>query len=253
MLKTSTLLEINIDHKEVFVNGQSFQVIDKINFQVNPQEFVTIIGPSGCGKTTLLRLILGLDNDYQGFIKLDDQIVSKPGLDRGIVFQEPRLLPWLSVRDNIEFAIADSCNNRSYAMQEVQKLIDLVGLTGFEKAWPNQLSGGMAQRVALARALVNVPNVLLLDEPFASLDSHTRMLMQGEFLSILSREATATVMVTHDIDEAIFMSDRVIILTQRPATIMADYQVDLEKPRKRNSQDFLNLRSQIIEQFYNAN
>jgi ABC-type nitrate/sulfonate/bicarbonate transport system ATPase subunit len=245
----SKRLEVDITRKYVSVDSRPLQVLEDIHFQVAEGEFVSLLGPSGCGKTTLLRLILGLDNNYEGVIKLGGELIKGPGLDRGIVFQEHRLLPWSSVRSNIEFAIPDRRRNHG-TIAQVQKLIDLVGLTGFEKAWPNQLSGGMAQRVALARALVNVPDILLLDEPFGALDSHTRMIMQEELLRILDEEGTATLMVTHDVDEAIFLSDKILVMTRRPGSVRKVFQVDLEEPRKRTDQAFLNLRAKVLEEFY---
>lgn len=242
-------LEIDIIRKDFFVDGKPLQVLEDILFRVDEGEFVSLLGPSGCGKTTLLRLILGLDNSYEGVIKLGGELIRGPGLDRGIVFQEHRLMPWMSVRSNIEFAIPDHQKNHE-AKAQVQKLIDLVGLTGFENAWPNQLSGGMAQRVALARALVNVPDLLLLDEPFGALDSHTRLVMQEELLRILDRENTTTLMVTHDVDEAVFLSDKIIVMTKRPGSVYKTFQVDLEKPRKRTDHVFNALRVKVLEAFY---
>ena len=241
-------LEIDINRKDVSVDGKSMQVLRDVHFRVEEGEIATLLGPSGCGKTTLLRLILGLDNDFEGSIKLGGKLTRGPGLDRGIVFQEHRILPWLSVRSNIEFAIPDQRRDRKVTTQ-VQELIDLVGLTGFENAWPNQLSGGMTQRVALARALVNVPDLLLLDEPFGALDSYTRMAMQEELLRILDREGTTTLIVTHDVDEAVFLSDKIIVMTHRPASVHKIFRVDIGKPRKRTDPLFINLRTKVLENF----
>ena len=158
------------------------------------------------------------------------------------MFQEPRLIPWKTVRRNIEFAVPAG----SSATTHVDGLISLIGLQEFERAWPNQLSGGMAQRVALARALVNLPKLLLLDEPFGALDNFTKMAMQGELLRIFEREGTTTLMITHDIDEALFLADRIIVLSPRPAHIVSDFRVSLEHPRDRASADFLSLRSKLL-------
>lgn len=245
-------LKVEIKSKEFIISGKTIKVLGKINFEIEKGEFVSIIGPSGCGKTTILRLILGLENDYIGTIKLEGKIINGPGLDRGIVFQEPRLIPWLSVQKNIEFALRGKSNGME-ASNQISHLIELVGLKGFEKAWPNQLSGGMAQRVALARALVNVPEVILLDEPFGALDSHTRMFMQEELLRILNKEKITTLMVTHDIDEAVFLSDRIIILTHRPAYQKDILRIDLKKPRKRASVEFVELHTKILKEFYSIN
>lgn len=230
----------------MLIGSQYLSILNNIQFDVEPGQFATLLGPSGCGKSTLLKLILGLDRDYEGSIKLGDELIRKPGLDRGIVFQETRLLPWLSVYDNIAFALPNHQKGKQGRVF-VEKLINLSGLTGFEKAWPNQLSGGMAQRVAIARALVNLPDLLLLDEPFAALDSLTRMSMQAELFRILSQEGATTLMVTHDIDEAIFLSDLIIILSSRPATLKEVFEVKIPKPRNRTSQSFINLRLQILD------
>jgi len=173
------------------------------------------------------------------------------GLGVAVYMEIPkqRIMHWLSVRSNIEFAIPDGQRNRETTAR-VQELIDLVGLTGFEKAWPNQLSGGMAQRVALARALVNVPDMLLLDEPFGALDSYTRMRMQDELETILDRAGTTTLMVTHDVDEAVFLSDKIIVMTHRPSSVREIYQVELKKPRDRTEETFINLRAKVLEEFY---
>jgi sulfonate transport system ATP-binding protein len=240
-------LEIDILRKDVLVGGNKLQVLGVNKFDIKAGEFVTILGASGCGKTTLLRMVLGLDNSYEGQILLDGKQISSPGLDRGIIFQEPRLLPWMSVKKNIEFAISNHRNKHKLSDQ-VQHLINLVGLAGFENAWPNQLSGGMAQRVALARALVNIPDVLLLDEPFGALDSYTRMTMQNELQRILQREQVTTLLVTHDVDEAVFLSDKVILMGSRPGTVQSVFCIDLKKPRNRIDRAFIAIRSQILEQ-----
>jgi sulfonate transport system ATP-binding protein len=239
-------LEIDILRKDVLVDGNKLQVLGANQFEVKAGEFVTILGASGCGKTTLLRMILGLDNSYEGQIILDGKRVCSPGLDRGIIFQEPRLLPWLSVKKNIEFAIPNNCHRQKFA-NHVQDLIELVGLQEFENAWPNQLSGGMAQRVALARALVNIPDLLLLDEPFGALDNYTRIAMQNELQRILEQERVTTLLVTHDVDEAVFLSDRIILMSRRPGSVDSSFDIDLKKPRNRLDREFINIRSQILE------
>lgn len=211
-------------------------------------EFISVVGRSGCGKSTLLRIIAGLENDYEGLVTLDSQQVCKPGLDRGMVFQEHRLLPWLTVQENVAFGLA------RIPLQEkeriVQKQIDLVGLTGFEKAYPFQLSGGMAQRAAIARALVNRPQILLLDEPFGSLDAITRIQMQQEILRIWDLEGVTMIMVTHDIDEAVYLGQRVIVLSSRPGTVKNIVPVDLPRPRDRNSHEFTQVRRAIYTEFF---
>ncbi len=239
-------LAVSIERKKFIVNGDSLEVFSGIRFEIGPSEFAVLLGPSGCGKTTLLRLILGLDNDYEGTIELDGRLISGPGLDRGIVFQEPRLIPWMSVQDNIAFALPHFKSTGGNDDDQVSHLITLTGLSGFENAWPNQLSGGMSQRVAIARALVNVPNLLLMDEPLGALDSHTRMRLQRELARIHDQESITTLMVTHDVDEAVFLGDKIIVLTDRVAEISKVFAVDLSKPRDRVGRAFVQLRSQVL-------
>lgn len=243
-------LQVNINRKELPTskNG-NLVVLETITMTIESGQFISILGPSGCGKTTLLRLILGLDNDYEGSIKLDGEVIRGAGLDRGAVFQEPRLLPWLSALGNVEFAIPDGRRDKS-ALARARELIGLVGLDGFETAWPNQLSGGMAQRTALARALVNTPDVLLMDEPFGALDGYTRVTMQNELLRILQREGTTSLLITHDVDEAVFLSDRILVLSKRPASVRAEFAVSMTKPRDRMLPEFREMRSKVVEAFY---
>jgi ABC-type nitrate/sulfonate/bicarbonate transport system ATPase subunit len=245
----SKSLEIDVVQKEFNLHGLPRQILGEIEFRVASGELVSLLGPSGCGKTTILRLVLGLDNHYQGKITLGSVPVVGPGLDRGVVFQEPRLIPWMTVRKNVEFAIPEEAD-RKLAFAHVDDLLDVIGLAEFGGAYPNQLSGGMAQRVALARALVNVPDLLLLDEPFGALDSHTRMAMQEELVRVLSREGTTTLMVTHDVDEAVFLSDEIIVLTRQPARIRARFRVHLDSPRDRTNPGFTNLRNEVLKAFY---
>jgi len=240
-------LEVDVSSKHFNVNGGVLRVLDHISFQLASGEFVVLLGPSGCGKTTLIRMVLGLDTQYEGEIRIGHKKVLGTGLDRAIVFQEPRLIPWKSVRKNIEFALPKHDPQHS---SHVDDLINFIGLQGFEDAWPNQLSGGMAQRVALARALVNLPDLLLLDEPFGALDSLTKIAMQAELLRIFEREGTTTLMITHDIDEAIFLADRIIVLSARPASIRTEIRIPFAHPRDRTSQDFQRVRSELMRIFH---
>lgn len=221
--------------------------LNGITLNVSRNEFLCIVGASGCGKSTLLRIISGLDKEYNGAVCIGGTRISGPGLDRGIVFQEHRLLPWLTVRENMEFAL------QTGTQAEKAKLIfdhlKLVGLVGFEKAYPAQLSGGMAQRVAIARALVNRPEILLLDEPFGALDALTRLKMQQEVLDIWQKEKTTMIIVTHDIEEAVYMGDRVIVMSERPGTIKKEFVVDLPRPRNRSDMAFQQLRKEIYLEF----
>lgn len=226
-------------------------VLKDFNLDIRQGEFVSIVGGSGCGKSTLLRIITGLENDYQGTVMLGNKYIRGSGLERGIVFQEHRLFPWLTVKDNISFALNHIAPKERDMI--VQEHIDLVGLTGFEKSYPHQLSGGMAQRVAIARALVNRPQVLLLDEPFGALDALTRIQMQQEILRIWAVEKNMMILVTHDIDEAIYLGDRVIIMSDRPGTIKKIIPVALPRPRDRNNVEFAYLRREIYKEFFAKN
>lgn len=245
----SQRLEIAVHRKEYQTDDSVIPALGRIMLDVEAGEFVSLMGPSGCGKTTLLRLILGLDDDFVGHIRLGSSELHGPGLDRGMVFQDPRLLPWLTIEQNVALAI-DAGADLPGSNYRVRDLLKLTGLDGFESAWPRQLSGGMAQRAALARALVNVPDILLMDEPFGSLDSHTRVRMQRELRQILENEGTTTLMVTHDVDEAIYLSDRVVLLSARPGTVQSVFAVDIEPSRKRLNPDFIALRTRILEAFY---
>jgi sulfonate transport system ATP-binding protein len=234
----STFLDVQITQKKF----GDHCVLDNLHFCVEQGELVTFIGPSGCGKTTVFKILLGLDLEYSGEVMLDGRKVDGPGLDRAPVFQEPRLIPWKNVRANIEFA-----KNVCRSEDQVTSLIDLVGLKGFENYWPKQISGGMAQRVGLARALVNSPKLLLMDEPFGALDHLTRLEMQNELRDIHHKKGATTVLITHDIDEAIFLSDRVFVLSRTPATITGVTAIDLKQPRVRTSEAFNNLKIRLLD------
>jgi NitT/TauT family transport system ATP-binding protein len=213
-------------------NGvEMMRALDEVSLEIRPREFVTIIGPSGCGKTTLLRMIAGLVTPSAGTVFVDDRAVSGPGPERAMVFQQPALMPWANVLANVAYGLklrrvdADERNRRALEM------IELVGLAGFQQALPKELSGGMQQRVGLARALVVDPSYLLMDEPFGSLDEITRRVMQAELLKIWSTQRKTAVFVTHSVDEAVLLSDRIVVLTARPGRIAHDIAVDLPRPR----------------------
>jgi ABC-type nitrate/sulfonate/bicarbonate transport system ATPase subunit len=230
------------------VDGRDVAVLDDISLDISPGEFVAVVGSSGCGKSTLLRLLIGLDRQYEGEILLDGKRVVGTGLERGIVFQEHRLFPWLTVTENIAVGLHNKPGSTRQKRAIVGKHIELVGLQGFELAYPHQLSGGMAQRVAIARALVNRPEILLLDEPFGALDPHTRSHLQQELQRIWQQEGITMVLVTHDVDEALFLADRVVVMQPRPGRIRDVLPVPLARPRERNSSAFLALRDQVLAQ-----
>lgn len=222
------------------------QALDAITLSVTAGELISIIGPSGCGKSTLLRLIAGLDVPDWGELWVGDDRITGPSAERGLVFQDPNLFPWLTVSRNIQSGlVARGLLKRKRG--EVDEFIRLVGLEKFAHAYPHHLSGGMAQRTALARALINHPRVLLLDEPLGALDAFTRMRMQDEVLRLWQARHTTMLLVTHDIDEAIYMADRIVIMTPHPGRVERIIAVSLDRPRQRNSPEFLRLRSEILE------
>jgi len=221
-------------------------VLNDISISLTTGELVSLVGPSGCGKSTLLRLIAGLEVPDSGELLIGSEAITGPSAERGLVFQDPNLFPWLTVRRNIEAGlVARGLLQEKRA--EVGEFMCLVGLEAFGNAYPHHLSGGMAQRVALARALINHPKVLLLDEPLGALDAFTRMRMQDEVLRLWSARRSTTLLVTHDIDEAIYMSDRIVIMTARPGTIDRIIPITLDRPRDRSSSEFLQLRGEILE------
>ena len=220
--------------------------LDDVSLSIGAGELVSLIGPSGCGKSTLLRLIAGLESPNGGELWVGGERITAPSAERGLVFQDPNLFPWLSVRGNIEAGLV-ARRILHEKRDEVDEFMRLVGLQTFASAYPHHLSGGMAQRVALARALINHPKVLLLDEPLGALDAFTRMKMQDEVLRLWEVRRTTMLLVTHDIDEAIYMSDRIIIMTPRPGRIERTITIELKRPRQRNNPEFLRLRGDILE------
>lgn len=245
----SQILHIQNLNKYFHMDSGPVHVLDQINLQIQSGEFICIVGASGCGKSTLLRIIAGLERDYEGHVLMEGKPVKGPGVDRGMVFQESRLYPWLNVEKNILFGVQKNVSAKE-RKRLVEEHIELVGLSEFHKAYPHQLSGGMQQRVSIARALINQPSVLLLDEPFGALDAMTKIHMQQEILRIWSAEKMTMILVTHDIDEAIYLADRVIILSSRPGTIKKSIQINLPRPRDRNSPDFNRYRDTIYREFF---
>src|ERR1043166_6518841 len=225
--------------------------LDRISFSVDAGELVSLIGPSGCGKSTLLRLVAGLDFPDAGDLIVGGEKILGASAERGLVFQDPNLFPWLTDRLNIEAGLVARGLLRE-KRSEVDEFMRLVGLETFANSYPHHLSGGMAQRVALARALINHPKVLLLDEPLGALDAFTRMRMQDEVLRLWENRRTTMLLVTHDIDEAIYMSDRLLIMTPAPGRIDRDIDIDLARPRDRTSELFVRLRGQILDHLHLA-
>ena len=234
-----------VSHQFPGVNGgPPTQALTRTDLTVDDNDFITILGPSGCGKSTLLRIVAGLEKPTTGRVLLDGQPVSGPGPDRGMVFQSYTLFPWLTVEENILFGSRAT-------PEKAQDLIARVGLRGFERHYPKMLSGGMQQRTALARALANDPKILLLDEPFGALDNQTRALMQELLLGIWEADRKTVLFVTHDIDEAIFMANRVAVLSARPGRIKADVRIDLPHPRHytmKTTPEFSAYKAQLTEE-----
>lgn len=242
-------LTINKLNKHYRVKDKNLHILDNVSLSIRPGEFVSIVGSSGCGKSTLLRLIIGLEGDYQGDILLDGNPISGTSLDRGIVFQEHRLFPWLTVEQNVGLALENSTLSAAEKQRSIQEHIELVGLRGFEKAYPHQLSGGMSQRVAIARGLVNRPEILLLDEPFGALDAMTKYNLQKELQHIWEAEGITMILVTHDVEEAVYLGDRVVIMEPRPGRIKRILPVDLPRPRNRLDLEFVRLKEEILGEF----
>ena len=227
------------------------RALEPTDFAIARNDFITILGPSGCGKSTLLRIVAGLDTPSSGRVLLDGRAVTAPGPDRGMVFQSYTLFPWLTVANNIAFGLRERNVPEKQIAETVAEYVAKVGLRGFENHLPKQLSGGMQQRTAIARALANDPEILLLDEPFGALDNQTRGLMQELLLGIWERERKTVMFVTHDIEEAIFMASRVIVMTARPGRIKADIAVDLPHPRHytiKTSPEFSALKARLTEE-----
>ena len=231
--------------------GAATRALEPTSLEVPDNDFVTILGPSGCGKSTLLRLVAGLDRPSTGRIVLNGKPVTGPGPDRGMVFQSYTLFPWLTVADNIAFGLREKGMGKEQRSEAVREWLGRIGLTGFEHHYPKQLSGGMQQRTAIARALANEPAILLLDEPFGALDNQTRALMQELLLRVWERERKTVLFVTHDIDEAVFMGSRVVVMSARPGRIKLDREVPLAHPRHysvKTTPAFIALKAELTEQ-----
>ncbi len=239
-------LRITAVSKQFRVNGVPLQALDRVELAVAPGQFLTIVGASGCGKSTLLRLIAGLDTAFLGDVVLDNVRVTAPSLDRGLVFQEPRLFPWLTVAQNVALGLLNAGPSKAAKHRAVLEHIALVGLNGFQDAYPHQLSGGMAQRAAIARGLVNRPGVLLLDEPFGALDALTRARLQDEMQRIWAAEGITMLLVTHDVEEAVYLGDRVVVMAPRPGRIAATFDIPQPRPRDRASPALARLRTTVM-------
>lgn len=226
--------------------GGNVVALNDVSFSVREGEFVCIVGPSGCGKTTLLKIIAGLERPTSGVVTLDGKPVSGPGRDRCMVFQEYALFPWRTVLKNITFGLENLGIPKEERLKIAKRYIELVGLRGFEDRYPHELSGGMKQRVGIARALAIEPEVLLMDEPFGSLDAQTRNMLQKELLEIWEKTQKTILFVTHSVDEAVFLADKIVVLSARPAVVKEILEVDLSRMRDRTSQEFNEVRSKVL-------
>ena len=247
--RTSILTVRGVERRFESSTGSTL-ALQATDLDVAENDFVTILGPSGCGKSTLLRIVAGLDHPTAGEVRLDGRPVRGPGADRGMVFQSYTLFPWLSVLDNVCFGLRERGLARAQQIEIAQGFIAKVGLNGFEHHYPKQLSGGMQQRTALARALANGPRMLLMDEPFGALDHQTRELMQELLLGIWEAEAKTVLFVTHDIDEAVFIGSRVVLMSARPGRIKLDRPVPLPHPRHysvKTAPEFSSLKAELTE------
>lgn len=227
-------------------DGETVAALSDVSISVKPGSFVSLIGPSGCGKSTLLRLISGLEFPSHGKIFLGGKEITGPGADRGFMFQEHNLFPWLTIRENIAFGLKARNLYKSH-QEKVDQMLELVGLKDFANSYPHQLSGGMCQRASLARALVAEPDVLLLDEPLGALDAFTRMNIQDEIARIWKEKHMTMIMVTHDVEEAVYLSDTVVVMTARPGRVVQSIAIDLPRPRQRSSEAFFHYSSQVLD------
>lgn len=223
--------------------------LNAIDLTLHSGEFVSLVGPSGCGKSTILRLIAGLIVPTTGTVSVDDNPVTGPSPERGMVFQKPTLFPWLTVEKNIAFSLRMQGKLKGNE-DRVQRMLEVIGLESFKDDYPEQLSGGMAQRVALVRSLINEPDILLLDEPLGALDAFTRMNMQDEILKIWYEKKQLAIMVTHDVDEAIYMGTRILVMDANPGRIVEDIHIDQTYPRDRSSASFVEYRNRILNRLH---
>lgn len=242
----------NLDKVFETDKGASVSALCNIDMSVKPNEFVCIVGPSGCGKSTLLRILAGLETPSGGSALMKGAEITGPGRERGMVFQEYSLMPWRSVEENIWMGPELLGRGRENCQKIAREYIELVKLDGFEKALPHELSGGMRQRVAIARALANDPEILLMDEPFGALDSHTRIILQKELLNIWQARRKTVLFVTHSVDEAIFLADRIVVMSARPGRIVLEEKLDIPHPRRRDNPVYARTLEKILELLENA-
>ena len=241
----------NINKSFESMTNEDLVVLKDINLHIDDGEFVCFLGPSGCGKTTLLRLIAGLDQPTSGEIVADGEVVEKPSGDRTVIFQQYSLFPWFTVLQNVVFGLQMTKNGtKKEYIEAAERYLDSVGLIDFKDSYPHELSGGMKQRVAIIRSLRNHSPILLMDEPFSALDMQNRHKLQEQLIGVWKRFENTIVFITHDVDEAIFLADKIVILDRNPGRIAKIVEVDMERPRNRESKEFLELLDSIVEQLY---
>lgn len=240
-------IEIKNINKSFDGRGKNLSVLEDINLTVNDGELVCLLGPSGCGKTTLLRLIAGLDHPTSGEIIANGELVEKPSGDRAVIFQQYSLFPWLTVLKNVTFGLEISGGSKEENIQAAERYLQSVGLLEFKDSYPHELSGGMKQRVAIIRSLLNHSPILLMDEPFSALDMQNRHKLQEQLIGVWKRFENTIVFVTHDVDEAVYLADKIVLLDKNPGKIAEVIEVGLERPRKRDSLEFLKIQESIVD------
>lgn len=243
-------MKLKIEHvSKTFINNKvENKVLENINLDIKEGEFVSLLGPSGCGKTTLLTIIGGFQGCEEGQVLLNDKVVDKPGIDRAFVFQNYALFPWKTVKSNVEFPMKQRKLSKEEREKKLEELLEISDLKGREKMYPHQLSGGMKQRVAVIRALACSPEVLLMDEPLGAVDFQMRQNLQEELESIWIKNKITAIMVTHDVDEAVYMSDRVVVMSRDKGIIIEDLKIDLDRPRNRESNEYLEYKNRLTKQ-----
>lgn len=239
-------IEVKDINKSFKTNKKNLEVLKDINLHIDNGKFVCLLGPSGCGKTTLLRLIAGLDKPTSGEIIADGEVVKKPSGDRAVIFQQYSLFPWLSVIDNVMFGLNLNNKSKEENLKNAETYLERVGLSEFKDAYPHELSGGMKQRVAIIRSLLNHAPILLMDEPFSALDMQNRHKLQKQLIGVWKRFENTIVFVTHDVDEAVYLADEIVIMDKNPGKIKEVFHVDLERPRNRGSSEFLEIQDQVV-------
>lgn len=239
-------IEVKNINKSFKTNKKDLEVLKDINLHIDDGKLVCLLGPSGCGKTTLLRLIAGLDVPTSGEIIADGEVVKKPSGDRAVIFQQYSLFPWLTVLDNVMFGLNLNNKSKEENLKSAETYLERVGLIEFKDSYPHELSGGMKQRVAIIRSLLNHTPILLMDEPFSALDMQNRHKLQEQLIGVWKRFKNTIVFVTHDVDEAVYLADDIVIMDKNPGKIKEVFEVDLERPRKRESEEFLKIQEEIV-------